>query len=197
MTYLAENPLPTWIVGFLLVFLAWVTYLNLRTTKTLLLIPAAVLLMVGLLLAEWWIETPREAVRRALDEVMATVEADDLPGTLARISNSPSAAAVRADAKTLMPLVTVDQANVIDVPNIDVDLSANPPEAVALVQAFFDVTMERNGMRQPVLDWVHVTFVLEDGRWLVREYMLHNEQFRQRRDGYRRRGTRSNRNAEE
>lgn len=183
MTYLAENPLPIWIVGFLLVFLAWVTYLNLKTTKSLLLIPAAVLLMVGLLLAEWLIETPREAVRRTLGELMAAIEADDLPGTLGYISSS--AAAVRADAESLMPLVTVDQANVIDVPNIDVDEAANPPEAVALVQAFFDVTLERNGMRQPIVDWVHVTFVLEDGRWLVRDYMLHNEQFRQRRDRYR------------
>jgi hypothetical protein len=185
MTYLAEHTLPIWIFGLLLVFLAWVTYLNLRTTKSLLLIPAAVALLAAMLLSEWLIETPGEAVRRRLYEMADAIEADDLPTTLTYISTS--AGEVRAEAESLMPQVEVETANVVEVPTIDVDMAAQPPRATALVHAFINVTERRNGMKQGVMDWLQVVFVLEDGRWVVQEYEARNEQIQRERERYRNR----------
>lgn len=185
MTYLAEHALPIWIVGGLLVFLAWINYLNVRTTKSLLLIPIAVLLMAGALLAEWFVETPREAIRRTVYELADAIEANDLPGTLRYVSTS--AADVRGDAEALMPRFTIEAANVIDVPKIDVDQRAVPPSADILVRGFVDGTLNRNGMKQSMLDWVHVTFVLEEGRWVVQDYTPENQLLGRARDRYRRR----------
>lgn len=183
MTYLAEHALPIWIFGGVLVFLAWVTYLNLRTTKSLLLIPAAVALVAALLLAERLIETPREAVRRSLYEMADAIEADDVVATLAYVSTS--APVVRSECETLMPLVEVEKANVVDVPTIEVDMSARPPRAEALVHAFISATHRRNGMKQGMLDWLQVTFVLEEGRWVVQDYTPRNEQIQRERERYR------------
>jgi hypothetical protein len=180
MTYLAEHALPIWIFGVVLVFLAWVTYLNLRTTRSLLLIPGAVALVAALLLAEWLIETPREAVQRRLYEMADVIEADDLPGTLTYISGSSGE--VRAEAETLMPQVEVETANVIEVPTIEVNMTAIPPRATLLVHAFVNVTERRNGMKEGVMDWLRVTFVLEDGQWVVQDYEPRNEQIQRERD---------------
>jgi hypothetical protein len=180
MTYLAEHALPIWIFGVLLVLLAWVTYLNLRTTWSLLLIPAAVALVAALLWAEWLIETPREAVRRRLDELADAIEADDLPTTLTYISTA--APEVRSEAQTLMPQVDVETANVVEVPAIEVDMAAQPPRAELLVHAFINATRRRDGMKQGMLDWLRVTFVLEDGKWVVQDYEPRNEQLRSERD---------------
>lgn len=183
MTWLAEHSLPIWIFGLLLVFLAWVTYLNLRTTKSLLLIPAAVALLAAMLLAEWLIETPGEAVRRRLYEMADAIEADDLPTTLTYISTS--AGEVRAEAESLMPQVQVETANVVEVPTIDVNMAAQPPRATVQVHAFVNVTEHRNGMKQGVMDWLQVVFVLEDGRWVVQEYEARNKQIQRERERYR------------
>lgn len=183
MTWLAEHSLPIWIFGLLLVFLAWVTYLNLRTTKSLLLIPAAVALLAAMLLAEWLIETPGEAVRRRLYEMADAIEADDLQTTLTYISTS--AGEVRAEAESLMPQVQVETANVVEVPTIDVNMAAQPPRATVQVHAFVNVTEHRNGMKQGVMDWLQVVFVLEDGRWVVQEYEARNKQIQRERERYR------------
>lgn len=182
MTWLAEHALPIWIFGVVLVFLAWVTYLNLRTTKSLLLIPGAVALVAALLLAEWLIETPREAVLRRLYEMADVIEADDLPGTLTYISKSSGE--VRAEAETLMPVVEVETANVVEVPGIEVDMAANPPRADLLVHAFVNVTRRRDGMKQGIMDFLRVHFVLEDGQWVVQSYTVENEQLQRERGRY-------------
>jgi hypothetical protein len=183
MTWLAEHALPIWIGGGVLLFLAWVTYLNLRTTKSLLLMPAAVALTAGLLAAEWLIETPREAVLRRLYEMADAIEADDVPTTLTYIS--AGAPEIRGEAESLMPLVEVETANVVEAPTVEIDMAANPPEATVLVHAFINVTQRRNGMKQGLFDWLRVTFVLEDGRWVIGDYTVANERLNQERDRYR------------
>jgi len=168
-----------------LVFLAWVTYLNLRTTKSLLLIPGAVALVAALLLVEWLIETPREAVLRRLYEMADAIEADDVPTTLTYISTS--AGEIRAECEELMPLVEVETANVVEVPSVEVDMAAQPPRTTVLVHAFIKVTERRNHMKEGLFDWLRVTFVLEGGRWVIQDYTVQNDQLNRERDRYRKR----------
>jgi hypothetical protein len=168
VSYLAENAAAIWIGGAVLVTLAVIVYVQVRSTAAFVGIFAAVLLTIALVVAERLIVTPREAVGQTLNDLAATIEADDLPGVLQFIA--PTAAEVRADAEALMPLVVVDRARIISTPEIVVDESTDPPTATVNCQGLVDVTVKQNGMQGPYMDRVEIQFVRSGDRWLIESY---------------------------
>jgi hypothetical protein len=168
MTYLAENALAIWMGGAVVVTLALVVYWQLRSTRALVGVVAAVAVTAVLLVASWLIVTPREAVSHALYGLAAAVEANDLAGVLSHIA--PAAAQVRTDAETLMPLVEVEKARVVDAPQIDLEPTRDPSRAVVRFRALVQATVRRNGERGAAMDDLTVNFVREDDRWLVESY---------------------------
>jgi hypothetical protein len=168
MSYLAENALPIWMGGAVLLTLAVVIYLQLRTTAALIAILLVVLATVALLVAEHLIVTPREAVEETLYRLAAAIEADDLAGVLRFIE--PTATEIRSDAETLMPLVDVERARIIGTPEVTVDESAQPATATVNCQALVDVTVKQNGMKGPYMDRVQIHFVRSNDDWLIESY---------------------------
>jgi hypothetical protein len=168
MNYLAENALAIWMVGAVLVTMAGIAYAQLRTRGALVALLAVIAFVSLLLVVEHLVETPREAVARTLNELAATIEANDLPGVLAYIA--PTAGEVRKDAETLMPLVVVNKARVLGTPEITVDDSAQPLAATAKCQGFVDVTVRQNGAKGPYMDRVEIHFVAAGDRWLIESY---------------------------
>ena len=83
MNYLAENALPIWVAGAVLLTMAGVVYWQLRSG-------AALAAMIAdcrdhrrcSLGVEHFVETPREAVERTLYEMADVVEANDVAGAL-------------------------------------------------------------------------------------------------------------------
>jgi hypothetical protein len=166
--WLAENPVAIWCGGAVLLTLAVVVHLQMRTRASLLAIVAIVLVTAALLVAERLIVTPREEVAAALDGIVARIEANDLPGVVQLIS--PPAKSVRADAEALMPLVTVERAAIVSTPEITVDMAAMPPTATVDCQGLVNVTVKQNGMKGPYLDRVQIHLVRTGDRWLIESY---------------------------
>jgi hypothetical protein len=168
VNYLAENAVPIWAGGAVLLTFALVLYLQTRGRAALVAMLIVVLATGGLLVVERLIETPREAVERTLDELAAAIEANDLPGVLAFIA--PTATEVRSDAETLMPLVTVEKARVLGSPEVEIDATTQPATATVKCQAMVNVVVKQNGMKGPYMDRETIHFIQSDGRWLIESY---------------------------
>ena len=168
MNYLAENAVPIWAVGAVLLTLALVVFVQTRGRGAVVAMVVIIVLTATLLTVEWLIETPREAVARTLNEIAAAIEANDLPGVLDYIA--PSASEVRSDAETLMPLVVVEKARILGTPDIEIDAGPNLRKATVECQALVHVVVKQNGMKGPYMDRVMIYFVERDGRWLIESY---------------------------
>src|SRR5690606_2539483 len=112
------------------------------------------LLTLGGLLTEWWIETPREQVATTLQQLLDEIETNDLPGVLSYLS--PNAGDVRSDAETLMPKLKIDRANSAGEVEITLDDESNPTEATAKFKGFIVATDISSGIRGGYNDGVTV-----------------------------------------
>jgi len=168
MNWLAENALVIWAAGAVALTMALVVYWQTRTPRAQMAIAVVVLVTAALLVAEKWIETPREAVRRTLDEIAAAVRENDMPAVLRYIS--PQAANLRRDVETAMPRVTIGAAGIIGTPQIGVDLTVNPAQATVEGRGFIEGTLKRDGMKVRQMAQMTVTFVRDGDRWLVTGY---------------------------
>jgi hypothetical protein len=168
MNWLAENALLIWVGAAVALTLAVVIYSQVRTLGALLGIVGVVAVAAGLLLAEHFLETPREAVSRTLYELADAVEANDVARTLAHIV--PASNAMRTDVETLMPRVRIEKANIIGTPMIDVDMARDPPEARVECRGFVQATEKQGGMKGGDMAELVITFVRDGERWLVKDY---------------------------
>lgn len=168
MDYLAENALPIWVAGAVLLTMAGVAYGLRRDAASVAAIFAVVAITGALLAYEHFAETPREAVERTMYEMADVVEANDVAGALTYIA--PGAPQIRSDVETLMPQVRIERANIVGTPVTNVDLAATPPTAAVTCRGFVYGTLRRNGMTggQPVE--LVINFVQDGDRWLVRDY---------------------------
>lgn len=168
MSYLAENSLPIWTAGALLLTFTLVVYFQTRSNGALLAAATVVAITGALLAVEYWIETPREQVERTLYALAAAVEANDMQSALAHVA--PSANQLRVDIETMMPLVIVDRANILGSPQIDVDDSQEPAVATVQCRGFAVATIKRTGMKGGDNAELTISFVRDGDRWLVSDY---------------------------
>ena len=167
--WLAENALPIWMGGAVVLTMALVVYLQTRTNKALVGIGAVAAIIAALLTAEWIMETPREAVERTLYELAATIEANDVPGTLAFLA--PTAEEhIRHDVETLMPLVNIERARVIGTPQINVGDGTEPATATVQCRGIIVASIKQSGMKGGAEDELTIEFVRRGDRWLAASY---------------------------
>ena len=169
MNWLAENALPIWMGGAVALTMALVVYLQTRSNKALLGIGAVLTVTAALLTAEWFLETPREAVERTLYELAAAVEANDVPRTLTFLAPTATSR-IRQDVETLMPLVNIERARVIGTPQIDVADGSQPTTATVQCRGIIVATVKRSGMKGGAEDRLTMEFVRDGDRWLVESY---------------------------
>ena len=169
MTYLAENALPIWACGAVALTMALIVYLQTRANGALAAMAAVVAITAALLIAERFIETPREAVERTLYELAAAVEANDVPGALGFLSPSANGQ-IRKDIETLMPLVKIERARLIGAPKVEVNYSADPLTATVQCRGLVVATDKRNGIKGGAEDELIMNWVYHGDRWLIESY---------------------------
>jgi len=167
--WLAENALPIWMGGAVALTMALVVYLQTRTNRALFGIGAVAAVTAAMLVAEWLMETPREAVERTLYELAATVEANDVPGTLAFLAPTADRR-IRHDVETLMPLVNIERARVIGTPRIDVAEGSQSATATVQCRGMIIATVKQSGMKGGQDDRLTIDWVRSGDRWLVESY---------------------------
>ena len=159
MSWLAENALMIWAIGALALTMALVVYFQTGTRQARYGVLAVVLLTALLLILESVLETPSEAVARTIEEIMTEARDNDMPGVMSYIS--PSAAGLRKEVETAMPQVTIETANIVGTPVINVDMSRAPHEATVTARGFVHATVKRSGMKGG--DIAELTISLVDG----------------------------------
>jgi hypothetical protein len=169
MNYLAENSLPIWTLGAVALTMALVVYLQTRSNRALGAMAAIVVISAALLALESWIETPREAVERALYELAAAVESNDVSAAMSYVAPMADAQ-IRKDVETLMPLVKIERARVVGTPSIDVGSGREPVTATTRFRGLIIATNLQRGMKGAADDNVTLFWIRNGDRWLVRSY---------------------------
>lgn len=167
MTWLAENALPIWIGGAIALTMAGIVYFQTRSKGAFNAVLGVIGVTAALLLFNWLVETPREAVEHSLYHLAVTVEANDVAGALAQLSPTADKQ-LRNDVETLMPQVQIEMARILGEPQID--LSTDETTATVKCQGFIMATNKRDHMKGEgtdrfVLQWVH-----RGDRWLLESY---------------------------
>jgi hypothetical protein len=166
---LVENPVLIGVIGGLLTTLALVVFLARRSLGSLVALAGAILLTLLGLVVERLVVTEREQVERAVAEVLAAVEANDLPGVLAAID--PAAAKVRGDASALMPLIKVEKARALSAVDVDFTSTRQPPMALSRFRCFLQGIHTRSGMQVGYFNQqVDIHWVKRGDRWLIEDY---------------------------
>jgi hypothetical protein len=165
--WLAENALPIWIGGAIALTMAGVVYFQTRSKGSLYGIVGVLAITAALLLFNWFVETPREAVEHALYQLAAAVEANDVPGALAQLAPTANAP-LRKDVETLMPQVKIERARIIGEPQIEL----SPDENAATIQCrgVIMAVNKRDGMKGGAEDRLVLEWVRRGDRWLLENY---------------------------
>src|SRR4051794_23238530 len=169
MPWLAENTLAILMIGAVALAMAVFVYFQSRTNGALYGVLGVILLTAVLALTSWLIETPREAVERSLYELAATVEANDVKGTLGY--HAPKVdAELRKDVETLMPLVKIERARVIGTPEIVIEGGTKADSATVKCRGVVLAVNKKDGMKGGAEDHLVLKWILRDNRWLVESY---------------------------
>jgi hypothetical protein len=168
MSWLSEDALTIWALGAVALAVALVFYFETRSTKSQLAVLAAVLITAALVAVEWYLETPREAVNRTLDELAATVESNDVAGTLLFLS--PKAVRMRADVEKLMPEVQIEFARILGTPIVEFDNPRDPKRAFVQLRGAVKGKVKNTSMQGTVPDNLTVHLEYDGQRWLIEDY---------------------------
>jgi hypothetical protein len=169
MSWLAENALPIWMCGAVALTMAIIVYVQTRENKALAGVVLVMTVTAALLVVEWLMETPREAVERTLYDLAAVVESNDVAATLTYLA--PTAGAeLRRDVETLMPLVTIERARILSTPKIELENAPEPASAVVECRGFILAVVKRDGMKGGKEDHLTMTWIRRGDRWLLESY---------------------------
>jgi hypothetical protein len=169
MNWLAENSLTIGMIGAVALAMAVFVYSQTRARGALYGVFGVILVTAVLLLTSWLIETPREAVERTLYDLAATVEANDVKGALSYLAPSADPK-LRKDVETLMPLVRIERARIIDTPQIDMEGGASPTSATVRCRGVILAVNKQDGMKGGAEDQLVLKWVLRNERWLLENY---------------------------
>lgn len=179
MNVLVENGLAIGIIGAVACTAALVFFLARRTGGSLAVLAGVLAATCLLLVVEKLVETDRELVATAVDEIYAAVRSNDVPGVLALVipdraetkTPDPVALRLRSDIQTLMPMIKVEKANPMGTVEIEVDAASSPPTAVSTSNAFLDGVHGSSGMRVAYFNQrVDLRWVKQGEKWLLDGY---------------------------
>ncbi len=172
MNWLAENALPIWVCGAVALTMAAIVYLQMRTSGALLAVVLVTVVTSALLLAERLMETPREAVERALYELAAAVEANDVAAALTFLAPTVDPE-IYDDVEKLMPTVRIERANVLQPIEIELDNASAPTSATVKCQGIIIAVDKKNGMKGGAQERVTMIWVRANERWLLERFLWH------------------------
>jgi hypothetical protein len=167
MNLFLENPLPIWSLGAVCFAIAVIVFLAKRSLGSMLGIVGVIALTALLLLVESVVVTPSEEVEQSLTQLMAAIEANDIPAVVAKID--PRATAIRKEAETLMPQVKVRETGAASV-RVEVDESASPLKATSSFRGRIDGIHARTGARIFFFDQVEIDWQKSGNGWQITDY---------------------------
>jgi len=122
-----------------------------------------------LVLVERIVVTEREQVETTLQQLMANIEAGDVPAVLSLID--PQAAKMRSDIEILMPQADIESTGATAV-RVEVDSDAKPPTAVSRFRGKIDGVHRSSGMRLFFFDEVEISWVKRGESWQAEGYSV-------------------------
>lgn len=167
MEYLFENPIPLLMVGIVLLTFSGVLYFTTRSIGSFLACVIIAVLTISALVMEQIVYTPREQVEVALAGITNAAEENDMQQVLSYLS--PTATRTRSMVEKLMPIIDVQQANIISDIDITLDNEKNPTHATARFDGFFH-GKHKSGMPGGGKFPVEVELVLDEHRWLIEDF---------------------------
>jgi hypothetical protein len=168
VTTLLENPIAIAVIGGLLTTVALVVFLARQTGRSLAALGGVIAVTALLLLVERWVVTDREAVEYALADMLAAIEANDVPAASAFVDSA--APGIKSDMEAIMPLVKVNNANAAAVV-VETNPNASPPTATSRFQAYLHGTHGSSGQPLAYINQrVDIEWVKRGDRWLVSGY---------------------------
>jgi hypothetical protein len=169
MSFFIENGLAIAVIGGLATTLALVFFMARRTGGSLGGLAAAVGATLVLLAIERFVESDREQVETAVEQIYGAIEENNVNGVLALVD--PNATAIRSDVQTLMPLVKVEKANSSRTIEVEIDETASPLTAGSSSRAFLDGIHVPSGARIPYLNQqVDLQWVKRGDQWFLTGY---------------------------
>lgn len=172
MNVVFENPVAILAIGAVFLTLTGLAFLARRNLVSLSLFMAAMVLTVLLLILEAVIVTPREQVEQSLAEVMQTLENNDVPGVLAKIS--PASAAFRSDVEAMMPSADIQDTAATSI-TVEILSPDEPMRATSTFRGKVDGIHRTSGARLFYFDQVEVDWVKQEDRWLMESYRVYWE----------------------
>lgn len=167
-----ESPVPFIVIGAVLLTMAVIVYVQLRSMLALIGIAVVLLLTFAGVALEQVVVTERESVEAAVDGLLSDIADENLVGVLKRID--PQATAVVSDAETLMPLVKVDRANTAGDLAIEIT-DTTPPTATVRCRILIDAMHRNSGQRGAYLDFIDFVYIKRGDAWRLKEYSASEE----------------------
>lgn len=167
MTWFTENPLPIVLIGVIIEAMLAVVLARTGKRSVLWSIIGVALLVVGAVVLERFIVTPREEIRTALEEVRAIVAANDPPALIKRIDTTPQAAGLRSKVYQELANVTVTEAKITELKDEDIHVKGD----VAETKFFGSVDMKLPGQAASshFPRMFQVKWRKKDGVWIITE----------------------------
>lgn len=169
MTWLAENVLAIWMCGAVALAFAIFVYTQTRTSGALYGVLGVLAVTAALLCLSYFLDTPRKSIERTLYALAATVEANDVRGTLAFLAPDADPQ-LRKDAETLMPQVNIERARILGTPQIDLGAGSPPASATVECRGIILATNRQNGMKGGGDDHLLLFWTRRDDHWLLKSY---------------------------
>ena len=168
MTWLSEDPTLLLVVAVAIVAMLIAGIVKTGRGSLLWAILGVIAIVAGLLVVERFWVTDRELIADRLGAAVASLEANDLEGTLAHISSS--ATEMRGVVQLILPNVEIEDINLGDV-QIAVNQMTSPPTAsasfMALVQAKY---RGRESLYEKTPFRISVELQKEGDEWLFSRY---------------------------
>lgn len=175
MTLFTEKPVALAVLGGICSIFPLLVFLSRRTLGSLIALGGVLVIMLTLILVERLIVTDREAILTQQQGVLAAVESNNVPATLAFID--PNAANVRSDAQTLMPQVKVNRARRLGDVEVKLDPTSNNADATTSFRGFLEGVHTGSGLHFGYMDQVDIHWAKRNDKWLITGYTAyHNGQ---------------------
>ena len=171
MRWLAENALPIWIGGAIALTMASVVYFQTRSKGSLYGILGVISVTAALLLFNWFVETPREAVEHALYSLAAAVEANDVQAAIGFLAPTvaPNVRDLRKQIESELPQFKIERARVVGESEIEMD--DDDKKATVKCRGLIVAVNRKDGMKGGAEDHATMEWVLVGNRWLLRDYV--------------------------
>lgn len=177
MNWLLETPWPAILLGVMAEIILAIVFFTIPRRWVMIAMGVVAALMVGAIVLERFVVTPTEEVESALQQLAASLEANDIPAILSLVA--PDATGVRGAAEKHMPRYQINAVHIARDLTITVDEKTDPPTAVAKFTCRVNANDKRGQIpyQNAILQFT-MRYRKEGDRWLLYEYDVDRPEIR-------------------